>query len=391
MLRSGSSAIVELGPEVGRGGEAVVYRVVGDTRFVAKVYEKAASGGEREERLSALVQLNKPAGVAAWPVDLLYSSTGCVGFLMPLIRGCKPVISVYAPRQRPVGFTWEYQLAVAENLCRVVGMLHRTGFVVGDLNEMNALVGADAGVVLIDADSMQFSSGSSTWNCGVVRPGYCAPELIGSDLRLVRRDPASDSFALAVLLFQLLALGKHPFDGNGGAGIERNIAGDRSFVVDSTLQAPPGVPLGALPSSLRSLFERAFGIGCRVPAQRPSPQEWSLALSAVRGALASCPASVNHRYSGILPGCPWCELRERTGWDAYPGSPAAASPSDQSDGPPTSASTGIDAVEALSWLVPLAIAAWVLWGIAYLVAWCLFDKKLKVPGRYVPSQEVVHD
>ena len=48
--------------------------------------------------------------------------------------------------------------------------------------------------------------------CPVITPEYTAPELHREGLSRARRTSASDAFALAVLLYQLLMGGSHPFE-----------------------------------------------------------------------------------------------------------------------------------------------------------------------------------
>ncbi|NJM53317.1 MAG: hypothetical protein HC846_07920, partial [Blastocatellia bacterium] len=43
---------------------------------------------------------------------------------------------------------------------------------------------------------------------------HLAPELQGIDLSEVEREKKHDNFGLAVIIFQLLFLGRHPFAGN---------------------------------------------------------------------------------------------------------------------------------------------------------------------------------
>src|SRR6185437_14078277 len=82
----------------------------------------------------------------------------------------------------------------------------------------------------------------------------------------VQRRPIHDNFGLAVLIFQLLFLGKHPFagrySGSGDMPLERAI-GEFRFAYSSApngMQPPPGAPLlSDFPDEIASYFERAFG------------------------------------------------------------------------------------------------------------------------------------
>ena len=112
-------------------------------------------------------------------------------------------------------FDRRYLLRTARNLAAALSALHSSGYVAGDLNESNVLVTPTALVTLIDTDSFQvredreWKSGASL--CPVGKPEYTPPELQGKPLSEVMRLPDHDAFGLAVLIFQLLMEGSHPF------------------------------------------------------------------------------------------------------------------------------------------------------------------------------------
>jgi DNA-binding helix-hairpin-helix protein with protein kinase domain len=112
-------------------------------------------------------------------------------------------------------FDTRYLYRVARNLSAAVAALHRSSYVIGDLNESNVLVNPSALVTLIDTDSFQVQerqNGRFTIHyCPVGKLEYTPPELMGKTLKEVTRLPEHDGYALAVLIFQLLMGGNHPF------------------------------------------------------------------------------------------------------------------------------------------------------------------------------------
>ncbi|MFN8424429.1 MAG: hypothetical protein U0470_13990 [Anaerolineae bacterium] len=165
-----------------------------------------------------------PAGVPghsaiAWPRELLYDDhRRLVGFLMPHVRDAVPILDVLNPRRRAAtlpAFDLAYLHRCARNLASALNALHATRVVVGDLNERNVLVTPRALVTLIDADSFQIQRLRPAeivfYPCPVGRAEYTPPELQGQPFRDAIRLPEHDAFGLAVLIFQLLMGGSHPF------------------------------------------------------------------------------------------------------------------------------------------------------------------------------------
>ena len=76
-------------------------------------------------------------------------------------------------------------------------------------------VGDDALVTLMDTDSFQVRDPQNgvIYRCHVGTPEYTPSELQGRDFASVDRAPEHDLFGLAVLIFQLLMEGTHPFAG----------------------------------------------------------------------------------------------------------------------------------------------------------------------------------
>jgi DNA-binding helix-hairpin-helix protein with protein kinase domain len=100
------------------------------------------------------------------------------------------------------------------NLAKAVASINELGTVVGDLNESGALVSQQQGfVTLVDSDSMQYSSKGTIYRCTKGKAEYTPPELQSRSFDMVDRTINHDAFGLAVLLFEILFLGRHPFSG----------------------------------------------------------------------------------------------------------------------------------------------------------------------------------
>lgn len=339
---------LRLGPALAQGGEATVYRLDGRTDQLAKLY--ARPGPDIREKLAAMCA-NPPADPTrglghasiAWPIEILQDARGaCRGYLMPHITEAVPIVEVFNPRRRArvlPGFQLPYLLRTARNLASALAALHARDYVVGDLSERNVLVTPRALVTLIDADSFQVERRVGdriiTYPCPVGRLEYTPPELQGQAFRGTRRGPEHDAFGLAVLIFQLLMGGSHPYRGlwrgEGEAPpIEVKIARGLFPWAAEPLVAPP--PQAEDPAHLhplvREAFARCFIDGHATPALRPGAEAWAAALAEAEQALTTCRRG--HAYSGHLRRCPDCAGSARgvpRGRFASPGRPPRAAPS----------------------------------------------------------------
>src|SRR5262249_48651028 len=138
------------------------------------------------------------------------------GFLMPRIDNARGINEFYIPKARqqqcPL-FHYGYLMRTARNLAAAVRSVHDRGYVVGDLSGANLFVTSQALVTLLDTDSFQVRTAEKIFRCRVGTPEYTPPELINARFADVDRGPEHDTFGLAVLIFQLLMQGTHPYAG----------------------------------------------------------------------------------------------------------------------------------------------------------------------------------
>src|SRR5439155_5011102 len=222
--RKSNGWVIHLGNDIGGGGEGRIYTTVEEPGLVAKIYTTVT--GEREAKLAAMLaqpphntytQKHFPL---AWPTERLYDREDqCVGFLMPYIahKDNFPLLKLYNPKDRLKTlhlFSWKYLLHAAMNLASTVSVLHENGYIIGDVNESNILISRTALVTLVDCDSIQVPRrNGSFFRCAVGKPEYTPPELQGRDFHAINRTAYHDNFGLAVLIFQMLMEGVHPFSG----------------------------------------------------------------------------------------------------------------------------------------------------------------------------------
>ncbi len=310
---------IELGDEVGRGGEGAVYAVQGQFEVVAKIYTQPPNP-ERVDKLSAMVELfhltPSLADWCAWPQSLLRDETDVVrGFLMPRVQDHRPVHDAYNPEQRKAAFPaagWDFLVRTASNCARMFATLHEAEVVVGDVNERNLLIGRDATVSLVDCDSFQLERGPRLFRTAVGVVDYTPPELQGADFSAIIRTPNHDRFGLAVILFKLLFLGRHPFSGGATGELSVAIRERRFDYADLSARMRHLVPLQAVSAQLQAMFQGAFLSDA--DAERPTPEQWLHALVAFEADLVACPREPLHRIALDAPGCLWCDIEQTLGY-----------------------------------------------------------------------------
>jgi DNA-binding helix-hairpin-helix protein with protein kinase domain len=321
--------VIRLGKKIGSGGEGDVYELLMSSKtIVAKIYKKPLDEKKQEKlRLMARGCNEDLKGISAWPTDVLSTRPGgpVVGFLMPKIADAEPIHKVYGPTHRKETFPhadWRFLVRAAKNLAAAFYVIHQYGYVIGDVNEGNILVNERACVRLIDCDSFQVRSRDQLYCCEVGVAQFTPPEIQKSGHFRLERTGNHDNFGLAILIFQLLFLGRHPYAGVysgkedmpiGKAIAEFRFAYSKHAHTKAIAPPPNSVGLAIVPGELADLFERAFAERGTSPVGRPRAGDWWDILDPLENKLRRCSAdSVHHYYAG-LSSCPWCRLEEESG------------------------------------------------------------------------------
>lgn len=310
--------MLDIDKRVGKGGEGEVFTLNNLPGYAVKKYFPSLAG-EREKKIRAIVasQLANTIKTVAFPCHVVENRKGqFAGFLMRLVDKHKEVHELQTPTSRQKHFPkadYRFMVRVGLNIARVMAQLHARGCVVGDINQRGILVSQDATVVLIDADSFQVSASGNHYLCSVGVPEYTPPELQGKSLKSLLRTPDHDAFGLAVCLFQLLCMDRHPFsgsyNGDGEMPLEKAIEEFRFAYStrDTGMEPPPGtVRLADFPARIHQLFEEAFSplhVGAR-----PAASDWVAAMQEFEGELRMCGRNKLHHFSRHAAECPWCRM-----------------------------------------------------------------------------------
>ncbi|WP_028803044.1 hypothetical protein [Streptomyces sp. 142MFCol3.1] len=328
------------------GGQAAVFPVVGDDGIVVKLYREPP-GLEQERRLMRMLTMSPLAArptdrsqppELAWPTALARGPQGeFLGYAMR--RFGEPdhvqVIGLFTRAQRlklfPDRADWRFLLGVAWNLAFMTARMHYDNLVIGDFSSSNVVVDANGFVTFLDCDSIAFNDPvtGELFPCLMHTTDYSSPERQAGG----PATRATDDFALAVLVYQLLTAGNHPFggvphDSASESTVKDNIAASCSYVVrPERVVIPRGtIDPSVLPPELLTLARAAFGAGVHAPAARPPAEAWLRALDKERSLVRVCPSRPLHTFGSHLTSCPWCTRAATTGHDVFNGPPPVSVP-----------------------------------------------------------------
>jgi DNA-binding helix-hairpin-helix protein with protein kinase domain len=319
------------------GGQASVFPVEGDPTIVVKIY-RDPPGPDQERRLARMLTMNplatRPTDAGqppelAWPTAIARGPGGeLLGYAMRRFGepGHVQLVGLFTRAQRlklfPEHGDWRFLLGVAWNLAFMTARMHHENLVIGDFSSSNVVVDGQGFVTFLDCDSIAFTDPATgeLFPCLMHTTDYSSPERQTGG-------PAtrqSDDFALAVLVYQLLTAGNHPFGGvphasDSESTVKDNIAASVSYVVRPELVVIPRgtIDPSVLPPELLTLARTAFGPGVLAPAARPPAEAWLRALDKERGQVRACPSRPRHTYGSHLPTCPWCTRAAVTGHDVF--------------------------------------------------------------------------
>jgi DNA-binding helix-hairpin-helix protein with protein kinase domain len=309
-----------LARRIGKGGEGEVYVLANNPDLAVKFYT-IKDLKERQAKITAMIK-NKLADntkLVAFPKAIASKKDGSfAGFVMRLVTDHKPLFELYSPGARKQNFPkadYRFLVRAASNIAVAVAQIHKAGCVIGDINHSGILVSSAAVAAFIDADSFQISEGGLNHPCLVGVPEYTPPELQGQSLRKIVRTADHDAFGLAVVIFQLLFMGRHPFIGihdGGDMALDKAIREHRfaySLKREVGMVPPPGAcTLRDVPKPLAELFERAFAP--ERTKKRPNAVQWAAALQKSESELIECASNQLHYHYRAASRCPWCHMEE---------------------------------------------------------------------------------
>lgn len=312
---------------LGRGGEGSVFEILNHdftgflppaSQLVAKIYHDPAEGN-RGKKIAAMIKSPPATDSVAWPLALLFTENkSFAGYIMVKLASDKfrqwaELSNTKDRRATATSFDVRYALTASRNLAAAIDSIHSAGHRVADINESNIFVGADATVLIVDADSAQIADPSGQiFPCLVGKPEYTAAELSRGPLKDQQRTIETDVFAYAVATFQMLTGGSHPTDGiyTGDDDPPSTIEKIRAGILPSLdpansqgLKSLPRVPVGALPGTLSSGLKLALSPD---PRNRVSLAKLVSILEEIISNLQQCSKVQQHWFDRREGHCGWC-------------------------------------------------------------------------------------
>lgn len=324
---------------LGRGGEGSVYPVTSHNvsgllpagELVAKIYHDPAEGN-REGKVRAMVSNPPHNDSLAWPLGVVYDDKKFIGYVMVKLDTSKyqpwVVLADSGQRKKQApDFDVRYAITASTNLAVAMKSIHDAGHCVGDVNESNILVASDASVMLVDTDSAQIvNSDGTVFPCFVGKPEYTAAEISHGKLKDNPRTPATDVFAYAVVVYQMLTGGAHPTDasytgsGNAPTTLEKIRNGWYPGITSIPAELSPvaRVPINGIPVIFRKIFARCLSTD---PSRRLSMAQILSVENELSDNLVQCKAVKTHWYDKRDGACKWCEHSAKGAPDPWNNNP----------------------------------------------------------------------
>lgn len=311
---------------LGRGGEGSVFEVIDHSlagvpqaaKLVAKIYHEPREGN-RGKKVAAMLKSPPSTDSVAWPLALLFTEDkSFAGYIMIKLgtenfRQWAELSNAKDRRSVATSFDVRYALTASRNLAAAIDSVHAAGHRLGDINESNIFISADATVLIVDSDSAQVKdTNQDIYPCLVGKPEYTAAELSHGPLATQQRTVASDVFAYAVAVYQMLTGGAHPTDGiyTGDDDPPSTIEKIRSETFPNLnpqnargLQKLPRVPADAIPEGLRDTIESALS---SQPSARPSLEYFVQMFDEILDHLTQCDIVEQHWFDSRESYCGWC-------------------------------------------------------------------------------------
>lgn len=326
-------APLTLGKLLKSGGAGSVFLIKERPHEVAKLYHATVDTAVYERKLQAMLEMSpdlpdvEEKGVRhvqiAWPTEMLRDRGGrFIGFSMPVLdfaatSDLEHVLQERQARAEGLPTTLGAKAALAANLAMILAALHRRQHYVVDLKPLNVRFYRESlFVAMLDCDGFSIQGKGERFPAGQVTTDYLAPEFQQRGVK-PGEEEAQDRFALAVMVFQLLNGGLHPYSGRPqGSDLPSDLPGRIAAQLyaygrsgNPRILPSPVSGHEAFPQPLREMFDRAFATRA---AQRPSASEWADLLQGYArrsaGQLVACSKDKAHQHFAGMP-CAACRRK----------------------------------------------------------------------------------
>ena len=353
--------------KLGRGATANVYRVEHLTNtFAVKLF--IDTGKLNLEKIKSMISFGEQLKqsreksffkLLAWPEALVMHDGDIAGFAMPILDPTEfiGIDSFFDYNLRGNLPSSDFKsVSLLSNLITkfadVLAFLHEKNIHVVDLKPQNIKISKkDLSVHILDCDGFSIAGeNGSRYPADLVSTDYIAPEALRKNSSPTSLGESQDRYALAVLIFQLLNKGIHPFQGVvTNKSLELNTNDDKakarlyaySLIPDSRINPHPRSVHRLFPSSLNELFEQAF---TGIENSRPSARQWKEYFYELtqKGKLKRCinfpedPLHIRFDNSDCIE-CYLQNIKTSTTWETGPKGRTAILPKSTPSSPPNPA------------------------------------------------------
>ena len=333
---------VQLGKPFGAGKEGTVYPAITHPGIAAKILHQYPLPEDIADKLKYMIENPPPVTKSiayhlAWPKELINRpkrNGRPVGYMMPQIdRDRYREIGTYFnparrrkhAEQRGHPCTFLHLMTMASSLAHAIAHIHDQGHIIGDLNSRNVLANNRGQVAIIDIDSFQIHNRDTgkIHRCTVGTPEYTPPQLQGIKFTEKDRTTDDDLFALAVMIYQIIFQGNHPFSGQYQKqdGTEINNIVERiklgTFVNGKQTQIKHTANENIATIWKDNPFKHQFQTAFRRTGARTTAANWAEQIDEAGRALVRCRRNYLHHHFKSAK-CTWCACQKINGVEPFP-------------------------------------------------------------------------
>lgn len=283
--------------KIGRGGEGDIYLVnLAGQNYALKIYFKPTQVKYQKilamlenTPADAIVKINSSSFIQlAWPLGLAFINGNFVGFLMPYVDlGRSSTLDFYLDKSlydekfshNPLSLT--YRIEIARNIAGVIKSLHARNHYFIDFKPQNVRVYDRYHLIsLIDCDGFSIAGTDGTrYPAESFSSEYICPYALRNNSQPAALGLNQDLFALAVVIFQILNFGIHPFSGlisQGDSASTTDEKVSKGYYPYGKIEHPNIKPIKnsthfTLNDDVRDLFDKAFSSASSSP---PRVDQW---------------------------------------------------------------------------------------------------------------------
>lgn len=281
----------KLGKLLARGGEGSVYLLPERKERLVKIYHpeklnvNRASYKNKIEAMASIKDDFKNIDVC-WPLMSVYdSSKQWIGYAMKQGFGSpmRYLAHAVAYKKHFPNLNRVILLQFLLSFLKNIEALHSRNVFVGDYNLLNFLCDRTKNkVTMIDCDSYQITINAKHYPCPVGSPDLTPIEHQNKNFNQVVRTVESENFSLAIIIFECLMLGRHPYDVVGGDDPVTNLRNAKFPYGEGNKGIPKGKWYNIwshMPYKIKNLLIQTFTEGVNNPSRRPTVEEWRRELS----------------------------------------------------------------------------------------------------------------